>query len=204
MPKRPSGVPKRLREAQNGRPQIGNFQSGNAGVEMPGRAGPGRVATETGIRNQAPSKRAHEKIRRSGIPTPHSDDARKGSWDAKNSPRVPSAARKSPGRPKTALESPKRSKTALGCPERPREPRNGFERPKTDGPKSAIFRAETRGSKCPVGPGGRTLERGLWTQWMGQTALERGSVGQEEMSNKFLQTCVLQENCFCCYFLLWR
>ena len=38
------------------------------GVEMAGRAGPGRVATETGIRNQAPSIRAQEKIRRSGTP----------------------------------------------------------------------------------------------------------------------------------------
>ena len=54
------------RNGHNRRPQIGNFQCGKAGVEIAGRAGPGRVgsgrvATETGIRNGLPSKRAQEK-----------------------------------------------------------------------------------------------------------------------------------------------
>ena len=49
------------------------LDGGSRGVEMPGRAGsgrvgPGRVATETEIRNEPPSKRAQEKIRRSGKP----------------------------------------------------------------------------------------------------------------------------------------
>ena len=72
MPKSPLGTPKRLREAQNRRPQIGSFQCGTAGVEMPGRAGSGRVATETGIDKRAPSKRAQEKNTPFGH-TPHSD-----------------------------------------------------------------------------------------------------------------------------------
>ena len=52
---------KRPPEAQTRRHQIGSFPCGNAGAKMPGRAGSGRVATETGIRKWAPSKGALEK-----------------------------------------------------------------------------------------------------------------------------------------------
>ena len=60
-PKSPSRAPKWCREAQNRRPQIGHSQCGNAGVEMPGQAGSGRVATETGIRNRPPSNAPRKK-----------------------------------------------------------------------------------------------------------------------------------------------
>ena len=67
------GASRNARRRQNRRPQIGSFQSGTAVVEMAGRAGPGRVATETGIRNGPPSQRAQEKNTPFGQ-TPHSDN----------------------------------------------------------------------------------------------------------------------------------
>ena len=54
-----------------------------------------------------------------------------------------------------------RERECPGAPNRPREPQNGFGRPKTDGTKSAVFSAETRGSKCPVGSGRVATETGI-------------------------------------------
>ena len=67
--------PKRSFGSQNRRPQIGHFQCGNAGVEMPGRAGSGRAGPgRAGSRRKRESateplpNAPRKKIRRSGTP----------------------------------------------------------------------------------------------------------------------------------------
>ena len=155
---------------------------GAGGVgEHKGWAVPARVHGLTGHRAHGPTGPwAHgPPPRRAASATGRLRDGPTGPWAHELTGRLrDEAPNQNSAWARTALGG---SKPGLGGPNPPWEvqdgpvAQNGLGRPNTDGPKSVIFSAEWRGTKCPVGPGRNATETGIRDRPPSQRAQEKNT-----------------------------